>query len=334
MNKKIILLTGVLTAGAAAVLVLEKTKEKAPDPRLGKAIVEPKDVTAVDTIEISKEPSSVKLVLGSDKLWRLGDQNGFPADAAKITRLLDDLTRSHAQVLSSSAKESMNDFGFDAATKVSLKGSDKELLALNIGSSREKGGQYVSFGGEYKVYLINQNLSVLPDAGSWETKTLVNIKADQVKKVEFAPAPSSGKKPVVLVREKAEDPVKPMTVPAGSTEAGSIRSHESILSSVSFSSRVDPSNEEYKSAMAAPGVVTVTLFDGRVYTGRIGSVGKETKKYFLNLTGVKGEATAESDAKDLALLNDLMGRYAFEVPAWVGGKFEKGHEDMFDKKGS
>lgn len=334
MNKKILFLTGVLVAGAVAVLAFDKSKHRAPDPRLGKPLVAADTLTGVDTITIAKDPVTTKLVLDADKVWRIGDDKGFPADAARVTRLLDDLAQTEAQVLASSAKEAMNDFGFDTAVRVTLAGAGKELLAANLGANRERGGQYVSFGGEYKAYLISRSLSVLPDGDHWEMKTLVDIKADQVKRIAFEPAAASKKRPVVLVREKAEDPIAPEAVPDGQQAAGSIRSHESILASVTFTKRVDPGNEEYKSAMAHPAVVSVTLFDGRVYTVKAGSVGDANKKYFLQILATKGESTSESDAKSLAMLNELMAMYAFEVPAHVGSKFEKSFDDMFDKKGS
>lgn len=334
MNKKIFFLTGILVAGAVAVLGLDKSKQRAPDPRLGKPLVAADSVAGVDTITITKDPVTTKLILDADRVWRIGDDKGFPADATRVTRLLDDLAQTEAQVLASSVKEAMNDFGFDTAVRVTLTGAGKELLAANFGANRERGGQYVSFGGEYKAYLISRGLSVLPDGDQWEMKTLVDVKADQVKRVAFEPPPASGKKPVVLMRGKAEDPIAPEAVPDGQKAAGSIRSHESILASLTFTKRVDPGNEEYKSAMSHPAVVSVTLFDGRLYTVKAGSVGDGNKKYFLQIQATKGESTSESGAKSLAMLNDLMAMYAFEVPAHVGSRFEKGFDDMFDKKGS
>jgi hypothetical protein len=334
MNKKILFLTGILVAGAVAVIAFDKSKQRAPDPRLGKPLVAADTLAGVDSITIVKDPVTTKLVLDPDKVWRIGDEKGFPADAARVTRLLDDLAQTEAQVLASSAREAMNEYGFDTAVRVTLTGAGKELLVANLGANRERGGQYVSFGGEFKAYLISQSLTVLPDADHWEMKALVDIKADQVKRVAFEPPPASGKKPVVLMREKAEDPIAPESVPDGQKPAGSIRSHESILASVTFAKRVDPGNEEYKSAMAHPAVVNVTLFDGRVYTVKAGSVGDTNKKYFLQMQATKGESTSESNAKNLAMLNELMAMYAFEVPAHVGSKFEKGFDDMFDKKGS
>jgi hypothetical protein len=230
----------------------------------------------------------------------------------------------------------MTEFGFDNATRVTLNaGAGKELFTVNFANNREKGGQYVSIGSEFKVYLIGQSLRLTPDAGEWELKSLVNVLPDQVKSVEFIPAASLKKKPVLLTRTKVEDPIAVDKVPNGLKDAASIRSHESILSSITFTSRVDPSNEQFKAAMATPSIVNVILFDGRTYTAKVGSTGDVNgKKYYLQLTGVKGESTADAEVKNIEFLNDLMSRFAFEVSSFTGGKFEKSQDDMVEKKDS
>lgn len=328
------ILTGVLVAGAAAVLMVDKANEKKEDPRLGEPVVASSDVVGVDTVFVTKGQSSVSLHLDDDKIWHISDTKGFPADVTKVTRMLDDVTKANVQVLASATQEAMNEFGFDAATKVVLKTGERELLSLNLANNRDGGGQYVSFGGEYKVYLINQGLNVLPDTAAWEMKTLVNIKPEQVSRVEFLPLAVSGRKPAVLSRGKAEDPIKLEGAPPDGKEADSIRSHESILANLTFTGRVDPDNEEYKSAMATASEVKATLFDGRKYSVKVGSIGEATKKYFLHIAAEKGEGTPEKDAKDMAVLIDLMNRFAFEVPVHIGSRLEKGADDMLEKKGS
>lgn len=334
MNKKLMILTAVLVAGAAVVLVMDKAKEKKGDPRLGKPVVASSEIVGVDTVQVTKGELAVNLILDGDKIWHLSDAKGFPADVSRITRLLDDLTKANVQVLAASTQDAMNEFGFDAATKIVLKTGERELLSVNLANNREGGGQYVSFGGEYKVYLINQGLSVLPDSAAWEMKTLVNVKPEMIRRIEFLPALATGRKPAAISREKAEDPIKAEAIPADAKEAGSIRSHESILAGLSFTGRVDPGNEEFKSAMASTSMVRVALFDGRIYTVKVGSVGEANKKYFLHITGEKGATTAENEGKELVVLNDLMSRFAFEVPVHIGSKFEKGADDLVDKKGS
>ena len=325
-------------AGAAVVLLFDSAKDRQVDPRVGKPMIQSTDVLDVAEIEISRGETNLKLVLDQNKIWHLNDLSGFPADASKVSRALDDLSKTQIQVLAaaSSSKESMTEFGFDNATRVTLNaGAGKELFTVNFANNREKGGQYVSIGSEFKVYLIGQSLRLTPDAGEWELKSLVNVLPDQVKSVEFIPAASLKKKPVLLTRTKVEDPIAVDKVPNGLKDAASIRSHESILSSITFTSRVDPSNEQFKAAMATPSVVNVTLFDGRTYTAKVGSTGDVNgKKYYLQLTGVKGESTADAEVKNIEFLNDLMSRFAFEVSSFTGGKFEKSQDDMVEKKDS
>ncbi len=338
MNKKIMLITSTLVVGAAVVLLFDSAKDRKVDPRVGKPMISPSEVLEVGDIEISKGEAKLKLVLDEDKVWRVNDLSGFPADAGKVSAALDELSKVDVQVLAAanSNKEAMNEFGFDNATRVTLNAAaGKELFTASLANSREKGGQYVSIGGEYKVYLIGQGLRFIPDAAEWETKSLLNVPPEQVRHIEFLPSAALKRKPVVLARDKGEEPIKVDSVPDGQKDAASVRSHESILSSIVFSSRVDPSNEQFKAAMANPSTVNILLFDGRSYIAKVGSTGDgETKKYFIQLTGTKGDATSEGETKNLNLLNDLMARFAFEVSGFVGGKFEKSQEDMLEKKDS
>ena len=338
MNKKIMMITGTLVAGAAVVLLFDSAKDRQVDPRVGKPMVAATEVLDVAEIEISKGDANLKLLLDENKVWHLNELSGFPADASKVSRALDDLSKIDVQVLAAanSNKEAMNEFGFDNATRVTLNAAaGKELFTASFANNRAKGGQYVSIGGDYKVYLIGQSVQLMPDTAEWELKSLLNVAPGQIKSVEFSPSAGLKKKPVLLTRAKVEDPIAVDKVPNGLKDATSIRTHESILSNITFTGRVDPGNELFKAAMAAPSTVNVTLFDGRTYTAKVGSTGDANgKKYFLQITGVKGESTVEAEVKNLDLLNDLMTRFAFEVSGFTGGKFEKGQEDMVEKKDS
>jgi hypothetical protein len=338
MNRKVLMITATLVVGAAVVLLFDSAKDRQVDPRVGKPMVQASEILDVAEIEISRGDANLKLVLDQDKIWHLNDLSGFPADAAKVSRALDELSKAQIQVLAaaSSNKEAMNEFGFDNATRVTLKAvAGKELFTANFANNREKGGQYVSIGGDFKVYLIGQSVRLMPDVSEWELKSLLNVTPDQVKSVEFVPSAALKKKPVLLLRAKLEDPIAVEKVPNGLKDAASIRTHESILSNITFTGRVDPSNEQFKAAMATPSTVNVTLFDGRTYTAKVGSTGDVNgKKYYLQLTGLKGEPTSEAEVKNLEFLNDLMTRFAFEVSSFIGGKFEKGQEDMVEKKDS
>lgn len=331
MNKKIIILSGSLFVLAMGIFLSERFVTKKPDPRLGKSLVDATSIVGLDTIVITKQGEILKLVNDSQNTWRLSDTDGFPADATKISRLLDDLTRMNAEVLVSAAKEPSSEFGLDEATNLTLQRTGKEVLNLKLAKARDRGGQFVSFGDDAKVYLIPQPLTVDVKSATWELKTLVNIPAAQVQKITFA---AKGKKKVTLKREKAEDPIKAEGLTGKDKESSSIRSHESILTGLNFSERLSPNHDDFKKAMAAPSLATIDLFDGRHFEVKIGSTGEVTKRYFIWMSAKSGEKTSESDAKEIANLNKMMEQHVFELQTYMALRFEKGLEDMIEKKGS
>ena len=333
MNRKIMVATGILLAAAAALSLSEKVFKK-EDERLGKPILNLSAVIGLDAIKFGKGDKSLLVITDKDSVWRLGSESGFPADASKISRLVDDLTRTDVQVLASSAKEPAKEFGVQDAVEVSLKKGGADILSIRLAGHRDGGGQFIAFGNDPRVYLISQNLDGAADESAWELKRLLNIAANQVKKVEFKPSRGMGKKPVTLVREKAEDGIKVDKLTGGSKESSSIRSHEGILSGLDFVTRGLADASDAKKALENPATTKVTLFDGRVFEVKSGFVGDQSRKYFISIRAQKGDTTGENDLKEIDWINSVMTRHTFEVSPMVASRFEKGLEDMLEKKGS
>lgn len=336
MNKKLLIMTGVLL-GSALVLALSDKLINRPDSRLGMPIVEMSALMGMDSIRLSQKDRALVLLKDKDSVWRLGSDAGFPADAAKISRSVDILTRTHVQMLVSSSKALASEFGMSEAAEMTLRKGSVDLARIKLGGNRDRGGQYISFVNDPKVYLISESLDGNPEESGWELKRLLNIPASQVRRLEFKPVASSKRKPVILVREKPEDPIKVEKISAGAKEASTIRSHESILSDVSFVTRLavdGPSSSEAKKALAKPTSVSVALFDGRVFDVQVGSSDSAPQKYFMFITAKKGEKTAQSDIQEIDWINSAMGAYVFEVSSMVAERFQKGYDDMIERKGS
>ncbi len=336
INRKLGIMIALLVAGAAVVLVVDHQEQKASrhaDSRVGQPLLASAALAGVDQVEIKKTAGTATLVRDGEGVWHLGGSAGFPVDASKVLKLLDDLGRTAYQMVAGTGQEHMGEFGLTAPTSVTLKEKGQERLALNLGDNRKGGGQFAATGGEYKVYLINPPVSVSADADAWEMKTLVNLDKDLIKAVAYAPAPGLNKQPVTLAREKKEDPLKVQALPATEKESPMVRGAEGQFANLSYTKRYDPSNEQAKAAMAAPSQVTATLFDGRVYTFKVGSVGDKTKTYFLQIHGEAGPNTDDKGKKAVQAVNALMTAQAFSVPEWVAQHFERGLADFTEAHG-
>ena len=83
-----------------------------------------------------------------------------------------------------------------------------------------------------------------------------------------------------------------------------------------------------------PSTVTVTLFDGRNYNVKIVSTSGDKKKYFIEINAQNGASTSETDSKERETLNNRMKQNVFEVSSQMAERFQKGLDDMVEKKGS
>jgi len=334
MDKKILGLTGALILGVVGIFLLEHFERGKADSRLGRTIVDSVTVIGFNGITISRGGSQVSLNADASDVWRLNGTSGFPADAKKIGRLIDDLTRTTVQVLASTSMEPPSEFGLAEGAKLSLQKNGQDIFHIRFGKNREHGGQFIAFGSDPKVYLINESVPIDATESAWELKTLIDISPNKVKKISFVPSAALKKKKVVLEREKSEDPIKLERTIASGKESASIRSHESILTSIVFTERRKADDSEFKKAMMTPSMVTVDLFDGRRYDINIGSTTEAAKKYFMAVVATKGSNSGDGDVKDVDFLNSVMKEAAFEVPSYVASKFEKGLADMLEKKGA
>jgi hypothetical protein len=240
-------------------------------------------------------------------------------------------------MLVSLAKEPAAEFGMSEAAEMTLRKGSVDLARIKLGGHRDRGGQYISFASDPKVYLISESLDAKPEESGWELKRLLNIPASQVMRLEFKPVTGSKGKPVSLAREKPEDPIKVEKISAGAKEASTIRSHESILSDLSFVTRLPAegaNGSETKKALGKPTTVSVGLFDGRVFDVQVGSTDSTPRKYFMLIRAKKGEKTAQADIQEIDWINSAMGAYVFEVSSMVAERFQKSYDDMIAKKGS
>lgn len=308
-NKKLWIGTVVLAAAAAATLLIDKSGAPERDARSGKTVIDGLDLAAVDKVSLKKDDRALVIVRAPDKTWHLENDKGFPADAARLARLFDDLGRARVESVVTTKKEALATFGLDKPAVVTFGAGGKDALVLALGDARAKGGQYVAFGGEAKAYLVGQNLAAAPDADAWEHKQLLALDKGAVKAIAFTPVTG---KPVTLSREKKEDKLKAEGLAANESEDPSVAGAEAFAQNVTFSKRYDKSNEQAKSALASPAKALITTFDGKAYQFQVGSVGE---KHFLVVGG-----TPELDA--------LNASSYFEVPQYVAQQFAKQRSDF------
>lgn len=320
-RKKLWVFTGILVAVAAVTVFLDKGSAPLADARTGKAVVDGVSLPAVDRLELKKGPQTLVLVRSADQSWRLSDDKGFPADAAKIGALFDELSRAKVESIVAAKKEALAGFGLDAPAVLKLDAGGKNLLTLDVGDARKNGGQYIAFGDEAKAYLISQTIAALPDEDNWQHKALLEIPKDQVKSIAFTPSAPTGKA-VTLSRAKKEDPLKVEGLGAKDKEKPGVSSAENYAVAVTFSKLRDKSYANAQAALAHPAKAVVTTFEGKTYELLSGSVGGDkTPVYFMVVSGSP-------------TLDELNKTHSFEVSPSVAQRFDKAWTDFVEAEKS
>ncbi len=314
-KQKLWLITAVLVLAAGATLLWDrKNAGSGGEARVGRYLVEPG--TDLERIDLKKGDKTLALVRDAQKTWRLGDANGFPADATRVAQLVDALMRTKIDTAVDAKPEAMAELGFgDGATTVTATAAGKALPLVTLAGPRKNGGQYVGLGATDRAFLVALAVSAEPDAGPWELKTLLDLAKDEVKSVSFG-----GTTPVTLSREKKEDALAVQGLAANEKEKPAAKAVETTPTGLAFTKRYDKSNEEAKSALATPTTVTVTTFAGKTYVFKVGSVGDATKKWFLS---IEGDGVAPE-------LKGLMDSWWFEIPESTAQRFTKGRPDFIE----
>lgn len=325
-HKGLLITTVALGIGAAAVMLRDRLQDKAKDARLGQNLLSSTVAADADTIEISKGEQNLKLIVDADKVWHIGELTGFPADAQKVLRLIDDVARSRYSMLLTSKSDKHGEFGLTAASKLIIASKGNKLLDLKVGDRRGSGGLYLAVADEPKVYLVDPAWQLDTDPEHWELKTLVDIKKEQIKSLAFEQ--DAGSAAIVAERSKAEEPLKLSGLKDGKTEKPAVAQLESLLTGVNFTRRLDASNEEAKAALAKPVKTVVQLFDGRRYDLLVGNVGE---KWFLKIIVDRNGANLDAKIEaDLKRLEQWMGSYAFEVSSYVAQRLTQKQDDLIE----
>jgi len=327
-NRNLLIVIG-LVAVAAIVVMVDGNKNPAKHESVGQSVVTSGKFETISSITLTKGEKKIEIQKAENGFWSVKEgEVSFPADGRKISSMMDQLAKSKIERVVS--KDPAAAVGMETPLDVQfMQGSTSFNIVL--GERRQGGGQYLKLGGP-EVFLISEAIEVAPDSETWELKTLVDLKQDAIKSVEVAA--KRGAAPIVMTREKAEDKLVVANLAKNEKmRESNVEQLERGLEALQFSNRVDLSNEPAKTAMGSSRGVRFTLFDGRTYDVAVGKFGAEKdEKYFIKITAGKNGATVSAEIEaEMEQLNRLMGSWYFEVPAYVGKKFEKEKADLIEQ---
>jgi hypothetical protein len=332
-NQKSLIIVGLLVVGAVAVLIFDQGGNAPVHPKIGQPLVLLETLPQVKEFAVIKGDRRLSLAKNETGMWSVDDGAlKLPADGKKVANALDQVGKLKIQRLVSKTPDSEQ--GIETGTKLVL-GSD-EATAVVLGDRRTGGGQYIQLAGGQEVFLTNEAADISVDLEQWELKTLLDVKREEIKSAEFSSA-KKGQALTLLSREKAEDKLAVQALgKAEKTRESALGAIEKALEALSFSRRVDPSNEEAKTALANGQRTRFTLFDGRTYEITVGKVGKDgAEKYFVAIRGERNNATLDAQkSADLDQLNDLMSKWSYEFSSYNAKRLIKERADLVEAEKS
>jgi hypothetical protein len=147
-------------------------------------------VTSLSVLKGSPTPSVTVHKQGDE--WTVAERANYPADVAKLRRLL--LSLSDAKILEEKTSNPANYsiIGVEDATKPGATGAQIELIAkqgkqdLIVGKPAEQ-GSFVRRVGEKSSYIVEPAISFEAEPRYWIDTRLLDIPADKIQSIQFKP---------------------------------------------------------------------------------------------------------------------------------------------------
>ena len=275
--KHLVIVIVVLAAASAAVFLSNRPAvATAADPRVGQPLVGATEASQAAKLRLSEGGKTVLLVRQTDGTWRDTSYFDFPADFAKLSSFISDLTSAKISRVVTTNPERLTRLEFKDSKIELLDGSDKVLWTVTLGKTAEAGGgRFVRYGDEPKAYLATLNAWLDVDPKNWADATLLTLKPEDVAKVELR-FESGG--PIVVARANKDAAWTVEHAPAGQRlKADKVSSLLTSLSGLRFSDSTALADPQAAVARAHARTFILTRFDGASYTVALGRKPEEKK---------------------------------------------------------
>jgi hypothetical protein len=147
-----------------------------------------KQLDAVTAVQIFKPGDTRAVELArKDTAWVVSDRSGYPADEAKLRKLLRGITDAKLYEEKTSNPEQYKSLGVDDLSKAGASGvrivlvgpsSPVNLIVGKPGSGSQS--SYVRRAGEPKSWLVNASIDTTSSPDAWLRKEVIDVSADRI----------------------------------------------------------------------------------------------------------------------------------------------------------
>ena len=282
-NLKLLLIAIVLVAVAFA-LQHGSRPEEAPDPFVGKNLVEAADIDGISGITLKSDQGSLELKKVNG-IWRLPGLHDMRVDsnrleeffqqvnAAKIVESVSGNPQRHADLgVASVAVDAATVSGADSALITLKDVSGATVRELYLGKGRQaksvdgsqgfgNDGQYFRFGGSDYVYLLSSFIWLDKDQKNWLGKELVKISADKLKQIAWKYSDDSEK--FSLARAGATDSLVLSGLAEDmQTKQSALPAVQNFFANLTFDDFIATDSPELHKDLSDSLTLTVESFDG------------------------------------------------------------------------
>lgn len=292
MKLKTLIVSVVVLAVISAIVFIARRPGPPPskDPRVGQALADRAVVEKAAKLSISDQGKTITLERGADGIWRDSSYYDLPADFSKLSGFVGNLTDAKLDRLVTSNPERIARLEFKDTKIELLDAANKPLWSVTLGKNAETGsGRFVRFDDEKKAYLATLSAWIDTDPKAWANPELINVKADDVAKVEIefpattattaesktAAAPETT---ITVSRAKKDEAWTSDKTPTNEKlKADKVASVLSSLGSIRFTETSDLNDPNALAAKAHERTFKLTTFDGKTYTIAMGRKPEEKK---------------------------------------------------------
>ena len=309
---QIIIVFAVLLSAVGFFLWKNSSSEPEIQEKTGHFLVSQEQIQNLQSVIIRNQSESLDFET-TDLQWVVKSLN-YPLDRQKLQKLLLDMNQAKLVSLVSSKKEHHKRFAVDLAENslptdgilIELHQAESSLKVI-LGKSREKGGRYVRYADSPHVYLIADSLEVSVDGKDWIKKQLLDIKDEQVKKIQLTHEGQS-----TAWQRDDKDADWQLENAEGQLKQDVIKTLAGALQEFDFEN-IAPDT----TVLEEQSIYEVTLFDGRQITI---SFVKQDDNYLLTAQMQAGESPSEELQKEVTDFQNIANNRVFQVSSWKAEK--------------
>ncbi len=310
MRLKTLIVAIAVLAALSAVAYVMRRPEPPPvaDSRVGQPLIDRAVIEKATKLRLADAGKTVELTRQTDGTWRVPSYHDMTADFAKLSGFVGNLTDAKIQRFVTATKERLDRLEFKDTQIELYDSAGKSLFKITLGKNADTGGgRYLRYGDEQKAFLTNLSAWLDPEAKNWANAELINLKPDDIAKLEI-PFAEGG--PIVVSRAKKEDTWTADKTPAGQrVKADKISSTLSSIGNLRFTESTGLDDANLAAAKANQRAFKVTTFDNKTVTIALGRKPEEKK-----LKPVTPAADGKSGPAALGSVADLAKKDADKKP--------------------